>query len=288
MIKHDKQVQEKLKAFLEYYSRLHEVAGAYNATSQAQSFHRRASLSLFEQSKDFLETLPYDDIQKVLDIGSGYGHHCEYFASRGLNTTGITVHISEELRIKASRNGFCVEGMDMHFLDFDDNSFDLLWSSHCLEHSFSPLLALREWLRVIKPGKYLAVSVPPHKNEIVSGHFNVGWNVGQLIYLLAAAGFDLEEAIVEKKGYNIRGLVKKPLVPVDTAGMCWMFRLKERLPPAIKEVLKETPKSLGRYSFPGEFLKVSRDGLEHESPKKSDSGSFLKRLSSWRRRGNKK
>lgn len=45
---------------------------------------------------------------------------------------------------------------------FDDNSVDLVYSSHSLEYfdMDSALVALKEWHRVLKPGGVLRVSVP--------------------------------------------------------------------------------------------------------------------------------
>ena len=42
----------------------------------------------------------------------------------------------------------------------DDASFDFLFSSHCLEHVRDPAEALANWIRVIKPGGHLVISVP--------------------------------------------------------------------------------------------------------------------------------
>lgn len=41
-----------------------------------------------------------------------------------------------------------------------DESFDFLYSSHCLEHLRDPAEALAHWLRVVKPGGHLVVNVP--------------------------------------------------------------------------------------------------------------------------------
>ncbi|HEX5684726.1 MAG TPA: class I SAM-dependent methyltransferase [Ideonella sp.] len=41
-----------------------------------------------------------------------------------------------------------------------DGSFDFVHSSHCLEHMVDPPTALGHWLRVLKPGGHLIVTVP--------------------------------------------------------------------------------------------------------------------------------
>ncbi|BBU26622.1 hypothetical protein BTHE68_03560 [Burkholderia sp. THE68] len=41
-----------------------------------------------------------------------------------------------------------------------DDSFDFVYSAHCLEHVMDPRVALRHWLRVLKPGGHLVITVP--------------------------------------------------------------------------------------------------------------------------------
>jgi SAM-dependent methyltransferase len=41
-----------------------------------------------------------------------------------------------------------------------DATFDFLYSSHCLEHLRDPEVALRSWVRVVKPGGHLVIAVP--------------------------------------------------------------------------------------------------------------------------------
>jgi len=41
-----------------------------------------------------------------------------------------------------------------------DHQFDFLHSSHCLEHLRDPFEALRNWVRVVRPGGHLVVLIP--------------------------------------------------------------------------------------------------------------------------------
>jgi SAM-dependent methyltransferase len=53
---------------------------------------------------------------------------------------------------------FVAEATDLHFLP--DGGYDFVLSSHMLEHSANPLQALREWLRLLKPGGALFLVLP--------------------------------------------------------------------------------------------------------------------------------
>lgn len=44
--------------------------------------------------------------------------------------------------------------------DLRDNQFDFVYSSHCLEHMRNPYTAIRNWIRICKPGGYLIICVP--------------------------------------------------------------------------------------------------------------------------------
>ena len=41
-----------------------------------------------------------------------------------------------------------------------DGQYDFVHSSHCLEHLVDPHAGLRNWIRVVKPGGHIVVTVP--------------------------------------------------------------------------------------------------------------------------------
>lgn len=50
--------------------------------------------------------------------------------------------------------------MDIHQIPFDANTFDVIFCNHVLEHVDDDLLAMREMLRVLKPGGWAILQVP--------------------------------------------------------------------------------------------------------------------------------
>ncbi|MCR5755557.1 MAG: class I SAM-dependent methyltransferase, partial [Acetatifactor sp.] len=58
-------------------------------------------------------------------------------------------------------SGWDIENGDAQYLDgIDDESFDFVYSSHCLEHIYDVRTALKNWFRIVKKGGYLIIAVP--------------------------------------------------------------------------------------------------------------------------------
>ncbi|MEC4896138.1 MAG: class I SAM-dependent methyltransferase [Oscillatoria sp. PMC 1051.18] len=133
---------------------------------------------------------------KILDIGCGQGVALEIFAAKGYNPIGITLN-SEDVAV-CQQKGYEVYEMDQSFLDFEDNSFDLIWCRHCLEHSIFPYFTLNEIYRVTKPQGYLYVEVPApetscqHQNN--PNHYSV---LGKPMWLelIKRSGFKIVDVI---------------------------------------------------------------------------------------------
>ena len=132
-----------------------------------------------------------EKISKVLDIGCGRGSALKVFKENGLDATGITLG-DEDLDI-CIKSGYNVHKMDMSFLEFEDNVYDLVWARHCLEHSPMPIITLFEFWRVLKDGGFLYVEVPedlsphlenPNHYSLLSDHL---WQS-----LFRRVGFELQ------------------------------------------------------------------------------------------------
>lgn len=52
------------------------------------------------------------------------------------------------------------DGDAMLMAGVEDESFDFVHSSHCLEHLVNPATALGHWLRIVKPGGFVVVTIP--------------------------------------------------------------------------------------------------------------------------------
>ena len=77
--------------------------------------------------------------ESVLDVGCGDTAFMKSrFESVGMKYTGVAVRTINPEIVNA----------DFSFLDFDDNSFDVIFSRHSLEHSPMPIITLMEWNRV--------------------------------------------------------------------------------------------------------------------------------------------
>ena len=138
----------------------------------------------------------------LLDVGSGPGEHALRFAEAGIDVTAIDIvdNCPAHDRINFIQSNWDSQGFV--------GTFDIVWCSHVLEHQLNVndfLLWLKDSL---KDDGILAITVPPMKHEIVSGHYTV-WNAGLLVYNLVMAGFDCKEAQILSYGYNISVIVMK-------------------------------------------------------------------------------
>lgn len=147
----------------------------------------------------FQRLLTYD-FQTVLDVGAGRGEHSKPFHEAGKTVTAIDFRPP----LGAPYETISADYMEHGFRD----QFDCIWSSHVLEHQLSVQGFLEKVYFDLKEGGIFAVTVPPLKHQIVGGHVSL-WNLGLLFYRLILAGFDCQDAIGKRYGYNISVILRK-------------------------------------------------------------------------------
>ncbi|GJG95791.1 bifunctional 2-polyprenyl-6-hydroxyphenol methylase/3-demethylubiquinol 3-O-methyltransferase UbiG [Cupriavidus pauculus] len=87
-----------------------------------------------------------------------------YFVGDGLDVGGgiDSIALFGDM-FPAMRNVFVFDRPhgDAQYLErIEDETFDFVYSSHCLEHMVDPAVAMRNWIRVVKPGGHLVIQVP--------------------------------------------------------------------------------------------------------------------------------
>ncbi len=95
--------------------------------------------------------------------------HDSRFATRYFIGSGIDIgcgpdpisQYSEQFPLMESCRSWDMPDGDAQYLEsVDDNTFDFVHSSHCLEHMVDPKTAMTHWLRVLKPNGHLVITIP--------------------------------------------------------------------------------------------------------------------------------
>jgi ubiquinone/menaquinone biosynthesis C-methylase UbiE len=144
-------------------------------------------------AKEFWQEIP-KDFHKILDIGCSDGYMVKIFKDSGKGAVGINDFLYPTDKLFIEEFNLEVYEMDMHYIDFEDESFDAVWCRHTLEHSFVPLQVLFEIYRVLKDNGYLfaVLPPPPEPQELYPGH----WHqipLYQFKYLLEVCNFNVIE-----------------------------------------------------------------------------------------------
>lgn len=95
---------------------------------------------------------------RLLEIGSGNGYFLSLmqrwgWAAEGLDFDPVAV-------AGARQKGLCVIQGDLQAQSYADERFDVVFSSHVIEHVADPAALIRESLRVLKPGGRCVVVTP--------------------------------------------------------------------------------------------------------------------------------
>lgn len=106
--------------------------------------------------KKLIERLDLRRADKVLDIGCNRGFFVKKIQELSPNTFGI------DINEKAIAGGLTtnLSVMDSMNLEFEDSSFDKVYSTHVIEHVTDPEKMLKEIERVLRPGGKAVIIYP--------------------------------------------------------------------------------------------------------------------------------
>lgn len=98
-----------------------------------------------------LRLVPPGEGRAALDLGARDGHQTRWLTARGYQVTSGDIEPQFEGCLRLDGNAP---------LPFDDDSFDLVWSSEVIEHLADPAQALAELRRVTRPGGDIILTTP--------------------------------------------------------------------------------------------------------------------------------
>lgn len=97
---------------------------------------------------------------KILNVGCGTGGTLKTLEKYGKVEN---VDVSDDAIDFMKQAGYKVKKVEGIKLPYKDNSFDLVAAFDVLEHIEHDEEALKEWLRVLKPGGYVVMTIPAHQ-----------------------------------------------------------------------------------------------------------------------------
>lgn len=153
-------------------------------------FHKTITHDVIQR---FIEPMGLAKDAKILDLGCGPGYFLDAMRDIGYtNLEGIT--LSDDDHSTCTGHGHRVRKTDMNFLADKDESVDMLFCRHSLEHSPFPYITLLEYNRVLKPKGRLYIEVPQpdceQEHETNKNHYSI---LGRSMWLslLQRTGFDI-------------------------------------------------------------------------------------------------
>ncbi len=133
-----------------------------------------------EEAASILQRVVSLEGQRVLEIGAGCGvMHIVWTKKFGIDGYAVepegegfgdSAVIARDLLAVNQLDPMRIVGAAGESLPFDDNHFDIVYSSNVLEHTADPAQVLREAVRVVKPGGVVQI-VCPNYLSYFDGHY---------------------------------------------------------------------------------------------------------------------
>lgn len=176
---------------------------------------------------------------RVLDAGCGVGHVALYMARNGgfhVDCIDLTPHhvtkAAQNIRLARADNQVSVRLGDYHDLhDFEDGSFEGVYTMETLVHSTNPRKVLQEFMRVLKPGGSLVMHEYDHTRYEQTPK-SIADRAKAINAICGMQTFDSFETDDLKKLAQSVGFEKVELVDMSNhiVPMLWMFYIIAIIP----------------------------------------------------------
>ncbi len=144
----------------------------------------RDTLSLERAENEIVlmrKKVPFDiRNKKLLEIGSGFGAFIinsmiqHSTLSYGVEPESVCYETSRDLLTACGISPGIIKNACGENLPYEDNFFDLVYSSNVIEHVQDPEAVFSEALRVLRPGGYIFFVIPNY-GSWWDGHYGIFW-----------------------------------------------------------------------------------------------------------------
>lgn len=172
--------QEANRSWWESHPMRYDFTETVKVEEFTREFYEEVDRRFFSDARPYLpyKNLPFESLigfdtlsnKDVLEIGVGMGSHAQLLASHAGSFAGIDL---TDYAVKSTTQRMKLFGldkpnvrimrMDAENLEFDDASFDFVWSWGVIHHSSNTRNVLREIHRVLRPGGR-ATTMVYHRN----------------------------------------------------------------------------------------------------------------------------
>ena len=152
-----------------------------------------------EVTRQYIDPLNLPKNSKILDLGCGPGYFLDEMKSRGYtDLTGVTLSPGD-IKICEDK-GHTIKKYDLTFIPqsegYYDESVDMIFLRHALEHSPYPIFSLMEYNRILKQGGKIYIEVPQpdcdRRHEDNLNHYSILGQT-QLAALIVRTGFNIDK-----------------------------------------------------------------------------------------------
>ncbi len=164
-----------------------------------------------------IKLLPEDEVQDLLDIGTGMGHMLSLFGPRVTHAMGIDLSrdmlsLARANLMLADLQNCRVQHADMYHLPVEAGSFDAVTIHHVLHYAERPAEVIAEATRVLRPGgRLVIVDFAPHDVQKLSkefGHRWLGFQERELQQWCEDAGLSADApTIIAESGKQLKVLI---------------------------------------------------------------------------------